>query len=47
MNKKIALALTITLPIWFIPATIVVVFWYIFIKVYDGILEFLEKAQEK
>jgi uncharacterized membrane protein len=46
MNKIIALALTITLPLWFMPVTIVVVLGFIFISVYEGILEFLEKAQE-
>ena len=49
MNKKIlALILTITLPIWFIPAFFVFLAYTIFVGAYEGILEALNgKAQEK
>jgi len=49
MIKKILAAfLTITIPIWYIPFALGLIFCMIFMGAYEGILEALNgKAQEK
>jgi hypothetical protein len=49
MSKKILAALlTITIPIWYIPVGFCLIFSFIFMGAYEGILEALNgKAQEK
>jgi len=49
MTKKIlAVLLTITIPIWYIPVALGLLFCMIFMGAYEGILEALNgKGQEK
>jgi len=48
MKKLLAFLLTITIPIWYIPFLLGLIFCTIFINAYRGILEVLNgKAQEK